>query len=257
MSEKNSLIIREKNKTKIGFFFLMILIISLSITSVFLSGYSYYLSNKLTKPKPRAHVSFTANNKIWINQQINSMQAKIEVFAQQIDSLQKQAKQPIIVNTNLLSKISALQQEITTLPLKKALPRTSQASEKLSSSTWKKHLAKSLDQINSIIIIRHHDTPIEPQRSPEERALLNERLQLTFQEATWAVLQKNQTVYAWALKYIDTTSQQQFDMTQPETKIFLSTLNNLMQEKIISSHHETLIEPSATDDLPISDEKKL
>jgi len=257
MSAKNALIIREKPKKRLAFFFLMILITLLVTLSIFLSGYDYYLLKNLAKSKPKPKVTLMSKNTLLMHQKINSLQAQLEVFAEQIDSLQKQSKQPVIVNTNLLNQISSLQKEVTNLPLKKAFLWVPENNEKLSPSPWKKHLAHSLDEIKSVIIIRHHNTPIEPQRSPEERALLNERLQLTFQEAAWAVLQKNQAVYAWALEYIHTTAQQQFDLTRPETKLFLTTLNNLMQEKIIAQFHEEPSDSSSKEESPVSDEKTL
>lgn len=230
---KQLVVISEPKARQSSYLLLIILTFLISMFSIITAAYSYYLLKHLPQPKPiiTHDRSDYTQIRMQVAQQVKNLQNQIETLDQQLETLQKQTKQPAIINTTLLHQITTLQQDIISLPLKKSFQFIPENTIPTSPSPWKNHLANSLNQIKSIIIIRHHNTPIEPQRSPEERALLNERLQLTFQEAAWAVLQQNQDVYLWALRYIQSTVEQQFDINQPETKAFLTSLNNLLTEK--------------------------
>ncbi len=94
---------------------------------------------------------------------------------------------------------------------------------------------------HQLIIIRHHDEPIEPLQSPAYKAILQEAIQLNLQEAKWAVIQKNDTIYQLALnEAIHNSSQIISDPALVKSLEELKTIQ-LEQPKIIPKESLTLL----------------
>lgn len=205
------------------------------ISNVLFSGYLFYLCNTKQNPVALAASNQTQQlqaelnnlktlitNKLAEPQETRTPDTTPETTSERHSSVTQPQTQ---ANTEILSKLIILQNNIASLPLKIPFQAASSAS-------WPDHLNQSLHQIKSFIIIRHHKKPIEPLTNPEARSLLNERLELTIQEATWAVLNHNTAVYQWALNSVNTKVIQQFDSQNPKTQSFLKTLNQLLLENV-------------------------
>ena len=148
---------------------------------------------------------------------------------------QIQAVQPLDV-AGLLSQLDAAQHLVVTLPSKNPLTQTkaNPAMDKTikSPTTWREHLQNSLFKLEKLVIIRHHDVPIQPLLTPEYDSILRENIRLNLQEAQWAVLQKNQAVYALSLTQAIDNINQLFDQNATSTQSLIKLVNDLQSTQL-------------------------
>lgn len=143
--------------------------------------------------------------------------------------------------TGLLSQLGALQKTIDTLPLKTTELKPTYPQEKpsvISASNWREHLKQSLQTLQSLIVIRHHQQPIEPLDSPEHETLVRASLQFNLQEAQWAVLHQNEAIYQLSLEQAMTNIPSIFSIDNPQAKQLLKQLTALQQ-----THFQEVPEP--------------
>lgn len=112
---------------------------------------------------------------------------------------------PTLDMPGLLSQLDALQQLISQYTLTQPITtQTETASEKMTDkpkqNAWYPHFKNTLLFFRQLFVIRHHDSPLEPLMSPAFQAAQKEIIRLNLQEATWAVLQRDDTIYQLALK---------------------------------------------------------
>ncbi|MFZ4076973.1 MAG: uroporphyrinogen-III C-methyltransferase [Legionellaceae bacterium] len=151
-----------------------------------------------------------------------------EAIAQEIT---EQDEAPKVDTVGLLSQLNAIEQQsrATKVPTKTRLttPKTPIAS------------AKSL--LEHLIIIRHHEKPIQPLQSPTYQAMLQEAMFFNLQEAKWAVIQGNDSIYQLALTealtHMHETSQ---DPTLIEQLSLLKNVS-LNQPHVVPSQSLTLL----------------
>ena len=111
-----------------------------------------------------------------------------EIIAQEIAEQEAAPKFDMI---GLLSQLNAVELQI------KASKNTSQTPTEKSIPSETISTAKDL--LQRLVIIRHHEQPIEPLQSPAYKASLQEATLLNIQEAKWAVIQTNDEIYQMAL----------------------------------------------------------
>lgn len=82
-------------------------------------------------------------------------------------------------------------------------------------------------QIKQLVVIRHHEKPIEPLISPLQDVYLKQNLQLQLEQAKVAVLLGDATLYRFTLEKITQWVKQFFVTDAKETQVVLRTLDQL------------------------------
>lgn len=133
--------------------------------------------------------------------------------------------------TGLLATLAALTQQIEQLPLPhtNSLLRKAKSSqpEIESQSTWKQGLQHSWQSLQKMIVIRRTDQPITPMLLPQQRNILEQNLQLLLQQAQWAVLQAEPSLYQQSLEQASNWIKRYFDQDAANTRSVLTTLAKL------------------------------
>ncbi|GGI89212.1 uroporphyrinogen-III C-methyltransferase [Legionella impletisoli] len=133
--------------------------------------------------------------------------------------------------TGLLSKLDALQETVSNLPIKTSVtPENRQNNNEATTKTpeaWRDRLKNSINLLERLVVIRRHDEAIQPLLSQQQEALLRASLQLNLQEAQWAVLQNNETVYKMALNQAIQTIQRYFTTEKGRVEGVLNQLQTL------------------------------
>jgi uroporphyrin-3 C-methyltransferase len=108
--------------------------------------------------------------------------------------------------TALLEKISSLATQIDSLSLVNTKLDTQPQNLKTPDTTpepqktWGKFWQNTLEKLQSIIIIRKHDAPLQPILSQTQQLFTRQHIELTLQQASWAVLHHQNSVYQYSLK---------------------------------------------------------
>ena len=111
---------------------------------------------------------------------------------------------PTLDQAGVLSQLDALQQEITHCSFKQT-PQPIVQNDKTSptataSTSWHARMSACLHLLKQFFVVRYHPDPLQPLLTPAYKALQRETIRLNLQEAQWAVLQRNETVYQLSLK---------------------------------------------------------
>lgn len=134
----------------------------------------------------------------------------------------------------LISQLGALKQQVEKLPLNlpefSNLPAT-RMTKNDQSGFWRP-LKESWEQIKQLMIIRHHDKPVEPLVAPLQDVYLRQNLQLQLEEASMAVLYRDPNLYHSCLQKIDAWVKQFFNPRDKATQAFLETIHQLSQVDI-------------------------
>lgn len=134
----------------------------------------------------------------------------------------------------LLSQLDAMGQTINNLPMlslpsAKATSTETQASPKTNAKAWKERLQDSVNMLEKLVVIRHHDENIKPLLSPIYIAVVRENIRLNLQEAQWAILKRNNDIFQLAIKDAVNNIKRNFDSQSSETQALLSQLNELKE----------------------------
>lgn len=163
-----------------------------------------------------------------------------QAMAQEIAQLQAI---PTVDTVGLLSKLDAAQLSLTKLPLKNPFALTKnrpmEAEVNKTDSIWCEQVQKSMQLLEKLVLIRHHDETIEPLMSPEYESLLRETCFLNLQEAQWAVIQRNNEVYKLSLNQAINTIKRTFDLKSASTQTLLQQLNELQPVQLNSQKIST------------------
>ncbi|OGT06000.1 MAG: hypothetical protein A2103_03445 [Gammaproteobacteria bacterium GWF2_41_13] len=140
---------------------------------------------------------------------------------------------PIVDKTGIYLQLKALDDTVDQLPL---------IQDHLQFSTTQNHTtpipasikSKWLDLLHTfkitlkeILIIRHHEQPIEPLMTDQYRDLLNIRLHVLFAEAEWATLNEQTSLYQSILNQLQTIFQHYFIQTDAKLLTMQQTLHTL------------------------------
>ncbi|MCW5589402.1 MAG: uroporphyrinogen-III C-methyltransferase [Legionellales bacterium] len=148
-----------------------------------------------------------------------------QTLAQDITRLQAV---PQVDYVALILKLQALSDQVEKLGLNNPVNDANHASlPVLPATTWREKLKNSLHHIEKLIVIRHHDKPIEPLLPAEQAVYLRQNIQLLLQQAQWAVLQKNQALYQNNLTRVIETIKQYYDINQADARGFLTSIEQL------------------------------
>lgn len=138
---------------------------------------------------------------------------------------------PALDLIGIVSQLSALSKQIPQLPLIAAqmlvaeTPSAESVQEE-NEESWRHILVKNLQTLQKLVVIRYHEQPIKPLLSPEQREDLMQNLSLLLQQARWAAVQRQQSLYQLNIEQAISWVEDYFDADRAVTK---SVLDSLMQ----------------------------
>lgn len=135
------------------------------------------------------------------------------------------------LSTNL-SQLQTLKMKITQLPLPTNNPVITNPNVAANNSTENKWLAvlqNSLKSFRQLIVIRRWNKPIEPLLPEREQQFLQHNLLLLSQQAQWALIHHEATIYQSSLQEILETVQNHFASNSPITQSVLQSIRQLKQ----------------------------
>lgn len=94
-------------------------------------------------------------------------------------------------------------------------------------NTWKDELEKNMLRLEKLVVIRHHESEINPLISPMHEAIIRDGLRLQLYEAKWAVLMQNDALYQLALKNAIHTCETTFSNQSTQSSSFIKNLSEL------------------------------
>ena len=117
---------------------------------------------------------------------------------------------PAVDSVGILTRLSALMDQVQQLPLVPQFQAPAPTVKQPKTNTkldryltdWHNALANSSHVLAQLVIIRHHNEPIEPLLPPDQYAYLKQNIELQLQQAQWAVLHRQQIIYNTSLKNI-------------------------------------------------------
>lgn len=140
---------------------------------------------------------------------------------------------------NILSQLDAIQNFLLRLPIHQAMPaptqdeyHSTQPDEPSTPPTWRQKLKQNLQLLRQLVIIRHQDDHIQPFLTTAQMTMVREEIYLQLQQAQWAVLRSDQTVYQMALNQAIQSIQRRLNPDAHPTKEVLRQLNALQQIKL-------------------------
>jgi uncharacterized protein HemX len=140
---------------------------------------------------------------------------------------------PHIELTTSLAQIQALKMQIMQLPLlptsNSTTPNSDVSASNFSGNKWIRMLQNSLDSFRQLIIIRHLNKPIEPLLPETERQYLQHNLLLLLQQAQWALIHHEPTIYQSSLQEIQENIKNHFASSSSNTQAVLQSINQLKQ----------------------------
>jgi len=144
---------------------------------------------------------------------------------------------PLIDREGLVLRITALQQQVDTLPLANALLPEAQQEEKHVVSQdvydWKDNLMTSLkDFSENFITFRTRDGNVIPLLSPQQHFYLKENIKAKLETAIKAVYVEQQEIYSTALTTADKWSSTFFNQDSNEVKEFNKALELLSKQTV-------------------------
>ncbi len=137
----------------------------------------------------------------------------------------------------IVLKLQALIGQIPDLPLAAlTLPETIAGDtdpDTAAGEDWQANLRAAWAEIrDKVVVVRHHDEPLQPLMSPDERRYLNQNLSLALQSAELAVLRRQQAIYESELEQARAWTRNFFQQENPATRGFIESLNQLHSKKI-------------------------
>lgn len=132
---------------------------------------------------------------------------------------------PKIDHTAILGQLNAAQTTALAL-LHPALSEKNSLNENQALHTWSSSWKDGVKWLGSLIVIRHHPKTTML-LNVEQATLVREEIQVSLQEAQWAVLQDNETVYQFALKQALQHAHRLLELNFTNTQELIKQLENL------------------------------
>ena len=141
---------------------------------------------------------------------------------------------PHIDLTTLLAQLQTLKLQITQLPLLPTINSPMPTNPRVINSNsqenkWLHALKNSFDNFRQLIIIRRLNKPIEPLLPETEQQYLQHNLLLLLQQAQWALIHHEPTIYQSSLQEIQENLKDHFATNSPSTQTILQTITQLKQ----------------------------
>ncbi|MEN9916157.1 MAG: uroporphyrin-III C-methyltransferase [Pseudomonadota bacterium] len=147
---------------------------------------------------------------------------------------------PHIDLTIILAQLQSLKLQITQLPLLASSnslkpPTHEAATTNLQDNKWTRALKNSLDSFRKLIIIRRLNKPIEPLLPETEQKYLQHNLLLLLQQAQWALIHNEPTIYQSSLQEIQENLKDHFATNSLNTQTILQNITQLQQVNLQAS----------------------
>lgn len=156
-----------------------------------------------------------------------------QTIAKEIAQIKSSPKVDI---TGILSDLDAAQDAVMNLPVKKPknnMNQKSQATKQSQNSTaWREKLKDSVHLLEKMVIVRKHEGGLKPLLSAQQESIARQSIGLEFQEAQWAVLNKNINIYQMALKQALKKIKRYFDKSSQPVQEMISQIEQLQQIKL-------------------------
>jgi len=142
---------------------------------------------------------------------------------------------PTIDLAGLSITLSSLSNNIPNLPLRTPDPKTHKITleEKTSASSEVKSIkdlpAAIWKDIKSLVVIRHHDKPLEPLLAPNQHFFLIQNLSLLLEQARLALLSGHNEIYQERLVTTEKWIKQYFDTEHNITRNMLASIHELQK----------------------------
>ena len=131
--------------------------------------------------------------------------------------------------TALLAQLNSADKSTWTLPVK-PLPENTTKTNKNTTET--NRLTCAMNALKNLAVIRYNPENLEPKPTLAYEAILRATVRLNLQEAVWAVLERNDTVYQLALTQAQHHLEQTFVSDTTQTQALIQLLNQLKQTKL-------------------------
>jgi uroporphyrin-III C-methyltransferase len=131
--------------------------------------------------------------------------------------------------TALLVQLSSLDKSTWTLPVKPLPENTTKNNPDITKTT---RFACAINALKSLAVIRYNPDTLQPKPTLAYEAILRATVRLNLQEATWAVLERNDSVYQLALTQATRHLEQTFASNTTQTQALITHINQLKQTKL-------------------------
>lgn len=136
--------------------------------------------------------------------------------------------------TGILSQLDALQTLITNTDI---TPKTrhygsidsSKVNQTVPPLSWKDHLKNTLSFLEKLVVVQRRDRDVIPLPTVAYETIQRELIVISLQEAQWAVLHNNVTVYQFSLNQALNNAKKLFDNNQANVKAIFTPLSQLVQ----------------------------
>lgn len=161
-----------------------------------------------------------------VTQAINSALTKLQSLPEinLVDILNRLNK--LHESVNLLEQVAPIQTAATT----NNATTTNATAEHI--SWWKKITHTVTNSFKQLVVINYHNKPLPQFMPPEQQLFLQQNIQLVFEQAQWAVMHNNQTVFENSLETAKNWIKQNYIQDAPNTKAFLQEINSLQSIKL-------------------------
>lgn len=144
------------------------------------------------------------------------------------------AKQERVDLIGILTKLEVAQQQVQNLKPQSMLAETKESTTQNTISkngSFRDHINETLSTLQNLVVIRRYDGDIKPIMNPMYATILREEIAVILQEAQFAALQGNDSLYQFTLGQAVTKIKRSFDLNHDDTKTLLTQLGNLQQLK--------------------------
>lgn len=169
-----------------------------------------------------------------------------KILANNIAALQALPKLDI---TKIYLRIQTLSDQMQQLPLidTDATNKKSTTEKKPASTAtqpiWKRFFTGTWNTIGTFLVIRHHQEPIQPLLTAQQRQIAVTKLQILCAQAQWAILQHHNEIYHNVLQQIQQIIKNRFLQNSRYTEMILNELSALQKIDV------DLVPPSLDDAL--------
>jgi uroporphyrin-3 C-methyltransferase len=145
---------------------------------------------------------------------------------------------PKIDTGGLIARINALSQQIENIPLiPSQLPQDhqntlTQTSPSPQMSLWQRLWNGFLQTLKEMLIIRRHQSPVEPLITTEQRNFLIQNIQLKLSLAQWAILHQQTEIYQQSLQEVYTWISRYFLQNASTTQAMLQSIKELQRMNV-------------------------
>ncbi|QEM83503.1 uroporphyrinogen-III C-methyltransferase [Halomonas binhaiensis] len=136
---------------------------------------------------------------------------------------------PRVDRTGLYLALNAQQEQVAGLPLAQDIKEFTADTTIAEAPTgaWQKQLARVGEELKDLVVVRHHDQPMETLITPEQETYLRQSLRLILEQSQLALLKEEQDLYETSLKKAEGLLNSYYDLDDQKVQAVLSKLDEL------------------------------